>query len=63
MPGIIANLADALPRWRRRIRARRELAAMDERMLGDIGLTESDVRWEVSRPFWRPLWTGSPSRR
>ena len=40
-------------RWRRRIRERAQLAAMDERMLRDIGITRLDAQYLSSKPFWR----------
>ena len=39
--------------WRRRARSRAELAALDDRMLRDIGLTRADVWFEIAKPFWR----------
>ena len=39
--------------WRRRIRARNELAALGERMLHDIGMTEAERAYLVNKPFWR----------
>jgi len=39
--------------WRDRLRSRRELAAMSERELRDIGLTRYDARHEARKPFWR----------
>lgn len=41
--------------WQRRIRTRRALAAMDPRLLADIGLTPDEARHEVCRPFWEPV--------
>jgi uncharacterized protein YjiS (DUF1127 family) len=41
--------------WRQRLRDRRELAAMDDRSLRDIGLTRYDVELELRKPFWRGL--------
>jgi len=38
--------------WRIRARSRAELAALDDRMLDDIGLTRIDVACEVNKPFW-----------
>ena len=38
--------------WRIRARSRAELAALDDRMLDDIGLTRIDVAREVNKPFW-----------
>jgi uncharacterized protein YjiS (DUF1127 family) len=34
-------------------RSRRHLAELDDRMLRDIGLSESDRRRECAQPFWR----------
>jgi uncharacterized protein YjiS (DUF1127 family) len=39
--------------WRRRLRERRALAAMDDRGLRDIGLTRYDAYYEARKPFWR----------
>jgi uncharacterized protein YjiS (DUF1127 family) len=39
--------------WRRRVRDRRELGELDERMLQDIGLTRSDAEFLMNKPFWR----------
>jgi uncharacterized protein YjiS (DUF1127 family) len=42
-----------LREWRRRIRARAELAALDDRMLDDIGITRSEAEFLSCKPFWR----------
>jgi uncharacterized protein YjiS (DUF1127 family) len=39
--------------WRRRSRERSELAALDDRMLKDIGLTRTDAEFLSNKPFWR----------
>ncbi len=39
--------------WRRRLSARRELASLSERDLGDIGLSRAAVADEIAKPFWR----------
>jgi uncharacterized protein YjiS (DUF1127 family) len=39
--------------WRRRARSRRELLALDDHMLEDIGITRVDALYEVAKPFWR----------
>lgn len=33
----------------------RSLLSLDERPLADIGQSRTHLRWEVSRPFWKPL--------
>ena len=39
--------------WRERRRTRRQLAAMSERELRDIGIYWSDIADEIGKPFWR----------
>lgn len=47
------DLYDLFSTWHQRAVTRRELARLDERVLHDIGLSQSDVEVEVSKPFWR----------
>ena len=42
----------ALARARRHRRQASQLAALDRRMLADIGITRADVRDAFSEPFW-----------
>ncbi len=39
-------------RWRQLAWERRQLAAMSDDMLKDIGMSRADVSGEVERPFW-----------
>jgi uncharacterized protein YjiS (DUF1127 family) len=39
--------------WRHRVRMRRHLARMDDRLLRDIGLSRADAKREINKPFWR----------
>jgi len=39
--------------WHRRIRDRRELARLDDRMLKDIGVTRATAVTLASKPFWK----------
>ena len=39
--------------WREIARGRRHLAALDDKMLRDIGLTRADVEREYRKQFWR----------
>ena len=39
--------------WNRRSRERHQLAALDDRMLADIGLTHADREFLANKPFWR----------
>jgi uncharacterized protein YjiS (DUF1127 family) len=50
---LFLRLSEGLFRMMERARERRKLAALDDRLLKDIGLTRSDVEAEISRPFWR----------
>ena len=38
--------------WQDLARQRRALAALDDHMLKDIGLSRADARQEADRPFW-----------
>ena len=37
----------------RRVRARRDLAALDADQLRDVGLDPDMIRREIAKPFWR----------
>jgi uncharacterized protein YjiS (DUF1127 family) len=50
---VLARMASELGEWRRRLRDRRDLAAMSDRSLRDIGLTRYDADWEARKPFWQ----------
>ncbi len=52
-PANSASLMDTLNTWYVRWQERRELAALDQRALDDIGLSRGDVLTEISKPFWR----------
>ena len=41
--------------WLERIRARRELARVDERSLRELGISPGLAHYEASRPFWQAL--------
>jgi uncharacterized protein YjiS (DUF1127 family) len=44
---------DTLLLWHERIKSRRVLASLDERMLRDIGMDHATARRESGTPFWR----------
>jgi uncharacterized protein YjiS (DUF1127 family) len=46
LPGLIGE-------WLHRIESRRELAALSDHALRDIGITRVDAIREAEKPFWR----------
>jgi uncharacterized protein YjiS (DUF1127 family) len=53
LAGTYTAFNQILAGWRRRARERRELATLDSRTIRDLGLSQSDVQFEVNKPFWR----------
>ncbi len=51
--GLGAALLRLTTAWFARLRDRRQLAELDDRMLRDLGLTRSDIRHEADKPFWQ----------
>ena len=49
---IITPLVDLFSTWFERVRERRQLHTLDDRILKDIGLTRADVEYEVQKHFW-----------
>lgn len=49
----IVGVFDLLQAWQERARQRRQLAALDDRMLRDIGVSTSDVEHETRKWFWQ----------
>ena len=47
------HVVATLREWRRRNRERAELAALEDKMLKDIGLTRADAEFLSNKPFWR----------
>ncbi len=41
-----------LTTWGERARMRRQLAQLDARQLRDIGVSPTDIRREILKPFW-----------
>ncbi len=57
---VIARLArlplavlETLLVWQERDRQRRHLAALDDRLLRDMGISRADAAREAAIPFWR----------
>ena len=47
------RLLKTLEVWIDRVRQRRQLATLDDRMLKDIGITRIEANREIAKPFWR----------
>jgi uncharacterized protein YjiS (DUF1127 family) len=53
LAGTFTAFAQVLQTWRRRTHDRKALAELDRRTLRDLGLSESQARFEANKPFWR----------
>jgi uncharacterized protein YjiS (DUF1127 family) len=53
LAGTFTAFGQILAAWRQRARQRKELATLDARTLRDLGLSASDVNFEINKPFWR----------
>ena len=53
LAGTYAALNQIFATWRKRARSRKELSQLDSRSLRDLGLSASDVNFEINKPFWR----------
>jgi uncharacterized protein YjiS (DUF1127 family) len=49
----LQHAVDAILTWRERVRTRRQLLMLDDRLLKDIGITRLDAQGEAEKPFWR----------
>lgn len=47
-------LVDILLEWHERARQRRQLMALSDHLLKDVGINRADAEHEASKPFWRP---------
>ncbi len=50
---LVERLRTTFSAWRHHWRSRRDLLALDDHLLKDIGLTRSQVDAEAHKPFWR----------
>lgn len=53
LAGAVTAFNQLFATWRQRARQRKELSTLDSRTLRDLGLSASDVNFEVNKPFWR----------
>ena len=51
--GHFTRAIDSLGEWRIRARERRQLSALSDAMLKDIGISRADASTEFEKPFWR----------
>lgn len=49
----LQRLRALLSGWQRNARTRRQLAALDDRQLADVGISHSERQDELDKPFWR----------
>ena len=50
--GPLRAIVTTLLAWQDRLRQRQTLLELDDRLLSDMGISHSDVEYEVSKPFW-----------
>lgn len=51
--GTLTGYAEILATWQDRADGRRQLLALNDRMLRDIGISRADAVREAGKPFWR----------
>jgi uncharacterized protein YjiS (DUF1127 family) len=49
----VLYLAMLVLAWQERVRERRALNALDDRLLRDIGISRADADRELRKPFWQ----------
>ncbi|MEM8952192.1 MAG: DUF1127 domain-containing protein [Pseudomonadota bacterium] len=54
LPAWAGRVMHVLFSWVERSRQRRQLAALNDAALKDIGLSRLDVQIEIEKPFWTP---------
>jgi uncharacterized protein YjiS (DUF1127 family) len=52
-PLCLVTLHRILCEWRHRACSRRQIAMLDERTIGDLGLSRGQMTFEAQKPFWR----------
>jgi uncharacterized protein YjiS (DUF1127 family) len=51
-PQWLSRLRASVATWQRNTRTRRQLAALDEHLLSDAGISPSERRNELDKAFW-----------
>jgi uncharacterized protein YjiS (DUF1127 family) len=49
----LRRAVDTVLLWHERVKSRRTLAMLDDRMLRDVGIDNATARQESGQPFWR----------
>lgn len=49
----LSRLSGLLATARRRARERRDLALVEDRDLRELGISRSEIAYELNKPFWR----------
>ena len=49
---LAVNVIEGALGWQARASERTQLAAMDDRLLRDVGLSRADIMRESTKPFW-----------
>lgn len=50
---VLSAVFEILMNWHEKARQRRQLLALSDDMLKDIGISRADASYEGSKPFWR----------
>ncbi len=51
--GVLGSAIDLLMTWQERAEQRGRLATMDRHLRSDLGLDQSEIEREISKPFWQ----------
>jgi uncharacterized protein YjiS (DUF1127 family) len=51
--GIVQRISNLMLTWQDRATQRAQLAALDDRLLRDMGIDPVDAMREADKPFWR----------
>lgn len=50
---VLSRALDRVLCWHERLKSRRMLGSLDDRMLRDVGIDRATARREAETPFWR----------
>ena len=49
----VVRIVETFDLWMARVQQRRDLLALDDRMLRDVGVNRAEAAAEAEKPFWR----------